>query len=140
MSPLRGSLWMLVLYDVAEQIHLDKLQGLLNTAPLPVQPRFKHPAPEYVRFERAPVVEELGGVAIEASGQQADARMKYFDYGVVSVELELKFEATWEELIRLSNRWINAPEVERCTSELLRGCLAKVAPALRLPYAATLNE
>jgi hypothetical protein len=137
---LRGSLWMLVLYDVAEQIHLDKLQALLNTAPSPAQPRFKHPAPEYVRFERPPVVEELGNVTIEASGQEAQARMKYFDYGVVSVELEVKFEASWEELIRLSNRWITAPEIERCTSELLRARLEKVASALRLPYAARLNE
>jgi hypothetical protein len=140
MRPLRGSLWMLVLYDVAEQIHLDKLQALLNTVPTPAQPRFRHPAPEYVRFERPPVVEELGGVAIEASGQEAQTRVKYFDYGVISVELELKFEASWEELIRLSNRWIMAPEIERCTSELLRARLEKVSPALRLPYAARLNE
>ena len=139
MRPLRGSLWMLVLYDVAEEIHPDKMRTLLNTTPSPAQPSFKHPAPEYVRFERPPVVEEIGDVAIEAT-QQAHARMKYFDYGVVSVELELKFEASWDDLIRLSNRWILAPDVERCTAELLRTRLEKAAPALRLPYAARLNE
>ncbi len=140
MRPLRGSLWMFVLYDVADQIHIEKLQPLLNTTPTPAQPRFRHPAPEYVRFERPPVVEELGGVAIEPSGLEAQARVKYFDYGVVSVELELQFEASWDELIRLSNRWIMAPEIERCTSELLRTRLEKVASALRLPYSAKLNE
>ena len=59
---------------------------------------------------------------------------------MVSVELELQFEASWDELIRLSNRWIMAPEIERCTSELLRTRLEKVASALRLPYSAKLNE
>jgi len=139
MPPLRGSLWVLVLYDVAEQIQLDKLQGLVSTEPAPAQPRFKHPAPEYVRFERPPVVGSPEQIVSE-SGQQFQARIKYFDYGVVSIELELEFEVDWEGLIGLSNRWIMAPEIERCTSELLRKRLDQVAPALHLPYENRLSE
>jgi len=139
MRPLRGSLWVLVLYDVAEQIQLEKLQGLVNTEPARAQPRFKHPAPEYVRFERPPVVEYPEPVAVE-SGQQFQARIKYFDYGVVSVELQLEFEAVWEELIRLANRWIVAPEIERCTAELIRTRLERIAPALHQPYSVRLSE
>ena len=139
MRPLRGSLWVLVLYDVAEQIHLDKLQALVSAAPAPAQPRFKHPAPEYVRFERPPVVQNPEQLVSE-SGQQFRARIKYFDYGVASVELELEFDAGWDELVALSNRWIMAPEIERCTSELMKTRLEQVAPALHLPYSARLSE
>jgi hypothetical protein len=139
MRPLRGSLWVLVLYDVAEQIHLDKLQSLVSAEPEPAQPRFKHPAPEYVRFERPPVVQNPEPLVSE-SGQQFRARIKYFDYGVASVELELEFDAGWDELVALSNRWIMAPEIERCTSELIRKRLEQVAPALHLPYSARLSE
>ena len=57
MWPLRGSFWVLVLYDVAEQIELDQLCNLIGVEPVKPQPSFKHPAPEYVRFERPPVVE-----------------------------------------------------------------------------------
>ncbi len=74
-------MWVLVLYDVAEEIQLEKLQGLVSVERSPAQPRFKHPAPEYVRFARPPVVEYLEPVAI-ASGQQFATRIKYFDYGV----------------------------------------------------------
>ena len=130
---------MLVLYDVAEEIRLDKLQALVSAERSAAQPRFKHPAPGYVRFERPPVVEYPEPVSIP-SGEQFQTRIKYFDYGVISVELELPFEATWEELIRLSNRWISAPETERLTSELLRPRLEKVQPALRLPYPNPLSE
>src|SRR5437773_64275 len=57
MQPLRGSFWALVLYDVAEQIQLDKLRGLIRAEPPRREPSFKHPATEYVRFDRPPVVE-----------------------------------------------------------------------------------
>ncbi len=139
MRPLCGSLWVLVLYDVAEQIQVDKLQELVGAEPVRPQPSFKHPAPEYVRFERPPVVEYREPIVIE-SGEQFAVRIRYFDYGVVSVELELEFEADWDELVRLSNRWISAPEIEKRTSGLLRARLERAAPALTQPYAAWLSE
>jgi hypothetical protein len=130
---------MLVLYDVAEEIRLDKLPALVSAERSAAQPRFKHPAPEYVRFARPPVVEYAEPVSI-ASGEQFQTRIKYFDYGVISVELELEFRATWEELIGLSNRWILSPESDRLTSELLRARLAKVGAALQVPYENPLSE
>lgn len=139
MRPLRGSFWVLVLYDVAEQIQLDKLCNLIGVAPVRPQPSFKHPAPEYVRFERPPVVEIPEPVVAE-TGERFEAQIKYFDYGVVSIELKLQFEADWDELVRLSSHWILAPETERLTSELLRAHLPRVAPALYQAYGSHLNE
>jgi hypothetical protein len=139
MRPLRGSFWVLVLYDVAEEIELDKLSALIGVAPTRPQPSFKHPAPEYVRFERPPVVEHPEPV-ITQTGERFDVQIKYFDYGVVSVELKLQFESDWDELVRLSNRWVLAPETERLTSELLRARLPRVAPSLLQPYETHLNE
>jgi len=139
MRPLRGSFWVLVQYDAAEEIALDRLRNILGAQPTPPQPSFKHPAPEYVRFERPPVIEYAEPIVIE-TGEQFAVRLKYFDYGVVSVELELQFEADWDELVRLSSRWIQAPEVEKRTAELLRPRLERAAPALKLPYTARLSE
>jgi len=139
MRPLRGSFWILVLYDVAEEIQLDKLRKLIGVVPVRPQPSFKHPAPEYVRFERPPVVEYPEPVVTQ-TGERFEAQIKYFDYGVVSVELKLQFEADWDELVRLSNRWILAPETERLTAELLKARLPRAAPALTQAYSAHLNE
>jgi hypothetical protein len=137
--PLKGSFWVLVLYDVAEQIQLDKLRGIVGAEPPRREPTFKHPAPEYVRFERPPVVEYLDPVRL-STGEQFQSRIKYFDYGVVSVELELSFETDWTDLVRLSNRWIAAPEIEKCTGELIRTHLERARPALVQPYASHLSE
>jgi hypothetical protein len=137
--PLKGSFWVLVLYDVAEQIQLDKLRGIVGAEPPRREPSFKHPAPEYVRFERPPVVGYLDPVFL-STGEQFQCRIKYFDYGVISVELELSFETDWNELVRLSNRWIAAPEIEKCTGELVRLHLERARPALIQPYESRLSE
>ncbi|HWE53649.1 MAG TPA: hypothetical protein VG273_27920 [Bryobacteraceae bacterium] len=139
MQPLRGSFFVLVLYDVAEQIELDRLRELQGTATPPREPSFKHPAPEYVRFEQPPVVEYLDPIRI-TPGEQFSARLKYFAYGVVSVELELPFETGWDDLVRLSSRFIAAPEIERRTMELTRKRVAEVSAALIQPYSSWLTE
>ena len=53
-NAIRGSLWAIFLYDVAEQIQLDKLRGILGIEPPAREPRFKHPAPDYVPILRVP--------------------------------------------------------------------------------------
>jgi hypothetical protein len=42
--------------------------------------------------------------------------------------------------VRLSNRWIAAPEIEKCTSELIRTHLERARPALIQPYQSWLSE
>lgn len=139
MPPLRGSFSVLVLYDVADSIDVERLREILGVQPPSREPSFKRPAPEYVRFERPPVVEYLEPVTL-SSGEQFLSRAKYFAYGVVSIELELAFESGWDELVMLTSRFISAPEVERCTLELMRARLKHVSAALQQAYTAWLSE
>ncbi len=139
MMRMRGSFSVLVLYDVAEQVNLERLREILGAQPPGREPSFKHPAPEYVRFERAPVVEYLDPVTL-STGEQFLTRVKYFAYGVASVELELPFELGWEELIQLSNRFVASPETEKCALEVIRSRLKRVEAALVQPYPSWLSE
>ena len=136
---LRGSFWVLVLYDVAERIDLYRLQEILGLGPAAREPRFEHPAPDYVRFERGPVVEYAQPAVLE-TGETFQVSIKYFDYGVVSVELELDFECEWDELVKLSSRWISAAAIEKHTAELVRVHLERAKDALFQPYRRRLNE
>jgi len=138
-ASLKGSFSELVLFDVAEQIDLDKVRTILGAQPPRREPSFKHPAPEYVRFERPPVVEELEPLKI-SSGEQFACRVKYFAYGVASIELELPFELGWSELVALSNRFIANAEMEKCATERIRERLKHVSDALVEPYPSWLNE
>jgi hypothetical protein len=124
--------------DVADSILLDRLRTILDV-PAERSPSFTHPTPEYVRFERPPVVEAVAPIEIEPH-RRIEGKVKYYDYGVVSVELELQFELEWPSLVEQSSRWISGPGTEDRAMKLIRERLRLVAPALVKPYENQLTE
>jgi hypothetical protein len=139
MPACTGSFRALLLYDIAEEIDLVALRGLLAAEPPARSPGFKLPAPGYVRFEYPPILAPCEPIPL-ATGERAEARLKYFDYGVVSLEIEIHFQSEWPDVIALSNRWIDAGEVEQRALRTVREHVAKVRSALRKPYAEWLDE
>jgi hypothetical protein len=142
MQKVSGSFLVLIQYDVAETISLDALRLRLGTGAPAREPKFTHPAPGYVRFEKFPVVEELEPVAI-STGERFQCRLKYFDYGVVSVELELPFTADFDRMVRLSSRWTSATEIETCTANLVKERVERFKAVRGIfvqPYPAFLSE
>jgi len=139
MPACTGSFRALLLYDIAEEIDLVALRGLLAAEPPARSPGFKLPAPGYVRFEHPPIVAPCEPIPL-ATGERAEARLKYFDYGVVSLEIEIHFQSEWPDVIELSNRWIDAGEVEQRALRTVREHVTKVQSALRKPYAEWLDE
>ena len=100
---LQGSVLAIILHDIAEEIRLEELREILGARR--VEPSFKHATPEYVRFEKPPVVERLDPVTL-TSGETIAPQLKYYDYGVISVLLEFSFAADWDDLVRLASRWV----------------------------------
>jgi len=136
---LRGSVLILILFDICEEIRLEELRRILGLQPAGREPSFKHPAPEYVRFENPPVVEAMEKVIL-GTGEELEGRLKYYDYGVLSVEFKLAFEGSWEKLVALSSRYVAGLEIERQAEFLARQRLKRVSPALVKPYEHWLNE
>jgi len=139
MQKVRGSFLVLFQYDVAESISLEALRLRLGSQPPTREPSFTHPAPGYVRFEKFPVVEELKPVVI-SSGEQFLCRLKYFDYGVISAELELPFAADFKEMVTLSSRWTSATEIETCISNLVKERVERFKGVFKQPYPSFLSE
>ncbi|MFN7922146.1 MAG: hypothetical protein U0Q16_18735 [Bryobacteraceae bacterium] len=139
MSKVSGSFRLLYLYDVAEEIDLGELRKLVGSPEQQRNPTFRTLAPEYVRFERPPVVEPIEAVTLE-SGEKLHARLNYFEYGVISLELELPFAFDWHWLVQLSNRWVASPEVERQVIGRVKASAAKYRAAFVKPYETWLTE
>jgi hypothetical protein len=131
MPPCRGSIRAVLLYDVAEEIDLKQVRTLLGTPPPLRAPDFRQPAPNYVRFEQPPVLEATAS---------PDTTLRYFDYGVVSLQIESHFECEWSELVALSHRWIEVGEVESRGLEIARRHVDQIQSALRKPYPAWIDE
>jgi hypothetical protein len=132
--PLQGSILALIQFDVCEEIKLDKLRQLLGARTS--EASFKHQAPEYVRFQRAPVEESLEPLILE-TGERLEGQIKYYDYGVVSLVFELPFSGDWEHLIQLSSRWTSDTNFESLASRIVKKQLERAAPALIKPYELT---
>lgn len=134
---LEGSIVVLNLYDVAEEIRLSDLPSLSGGTRLP--PTYKHPAPEYIRFERPPVIEPLPPLAL-ATGERFEATLQYYDYGVVSLLLRFTLSGSWEELQERAARWISSTLFDELSQQTIRDNLKRVQAALVKPYDKWLSE
>jgi hypothetical protein len=133
-STLRGSAVGLFLFDVCEEVNLDELRTILGARRL--GEGLKHAAAEQLFFERPPVVEN-----VQIPGEsQAQVRVKYYDYGVVSVLFEFPFAGDWPDLISLSSRWISGTDLPTRAEEIAKDRIARTRPALVKPYDTWLSE
>lgn len=128
---LQGAIAVLNLYDVADEIKLGEVRQIIGGTT--IAPTFKHPAPEYVRFERPPVIEPLPPVSLP-SGERFDAALQYYDYGVVSVLLHFNFVGDWEAMQRLSATWISSRVFDELSRQIMRKKLDQLRSALVKPY------
>jgi hypothetical protein len=131
-TPLRGSVLVLIQFDVCEEIRLDVLRKIFGART--AEASFKHQAPGYVRYQRPPVEESLEPLILD-SGERLEGQIKYYDYGVVSLVFELPFSGGWDTLVQLSCRWTSDTNFEALASRVVRQKLERAAPALVKPYA-----
>ncbi|HLX74587.1 MAG TPA: hypothetical protein VKR26_07610 [Terriglobales bacterium] len=135
--PVQGSILVMILYDVCEEIHLDEVRRIVGARP--VAPAFKSAAPAYVRFARPPVVERVEPIVL-AHGERLEAQIKYYDYGVVSIIFELPFAGEWQTLAQLASSWMWEGDFDRHASAIARQKLERARAALVKPYPTWLSE
>ena len=137
-SSLSGSVLVLIQFDVCEELRLDVLQQAVNARTMQ-QPRMKHLAPAYVRYQRPPVIGPLEALELE-SGERLEGEIKYYDYGVVSVVYQLPFNGDWESLVHLASRWVWDVDFASRVEPIVRRKLEGVPDAMVKPYAKWLSE
>ena len=131
---LRGSAVGLFLFDVCEEMKLDEVRSILGARRL--GEGLKHAAAEQLFFERPPVVEE----AQLTGDAKAQVRVKYYDYGVVSILFEFPFTGEWSDLISLSSRWISGTDLPSRAEQIAKEKVARIKLALIKPYDSWLSE
>jgi len=136
---VRGLFRILNFFDIAEAIDLDSLRRLLGPEAAPRSPGFVHLTPEYAQAQTPPLLEAVDPVNL-ASGERLQARIKYYWFGVASVEFTTEFQCEFASLCAQSYRWMNAPEVEQAAEDVLRQHLERFRPALIKPSTKWLDE
>jgi hypothetical protein len=134
---VQGSVLVLLLYDVCEEIRLEELRQIIN-APA-AAPTIKTAAPERICFAHPPVVERIENSSPEG-GAHLEGQIKYYDYGVVSIIHELPFSGSWQSLAELASRWMWDTESEKRACEIAQQRLMRSRRALVKPYKQWLSE
>ena len=132
-----GSILMMMLYEICDEIDLRILEQQFSSGRQSAV--FKHATPEYVKFERPPVIEPAGTVTLE-SGEQFSGTLRFYDYGVVSVLLRSEFQGTWESLQQLGSRLMSSTELDQLTLALVKKRVDGLRPVMRKPYERWLTE
>jgi hypothetical protein len=135
---LTGSVYVLIQFDICEEIRLDHLQQIIASRTVQ-QPSLKHAAPAYVRYQRPPVVVPADPLILD-SGEQLTGEIKYYDYGVVSILFQLPFSGSWESLVRLASRWVWDVDFASRIEPIIRKRLERASSALIKPYPRWLSE
>ena len=123
-----GTLTALYLFDVSESIDLTKLRDLLG-AGSSARLATKTPTPAYVQYQVPPLVidgETVGIPAIAGFG----VRLKFFDYGVVSLALSRAFSGDWSDVVRMGQDYIENATLETRAEDAVRGIVGRCGTAM----------
>jgi len=129
---LRGCIRIFLFYDVGEAFALDKLQALVGPGGGPAQRDFPRRTPEYVRFENPPIIEPSEPVTLR-SGEKVVCSIKYYEYAIVEVQLEVAFQGSWDDLQAQTARWMDAPDLDPEARAVVNRRLQKISATIIRP-------
>jgi hypothetical protein len=116
-------------FDVADTIDLVRVGGLaakgFDRAPLQLR---REATASSIEYETQPIVARL----VDAEGTQA--RIKIFDYGVVSIQLAYSFSGTWAGFAAFTRRLRRDDDLMREARAALDALLPEIAAALDEPH------
>jgi hypothetical protein len=138
-SQLRGSLRKLILFDVGESFNMDKIRSAIGPRGVAVKRSFPRRTPDSVQYGQAPIVERVAAIRL-STGEELACTLKYYEYAVVVVQVEIPFACDWESLIRQVARWIDSDELENHAREVAERRVREIAPDRQRPRERWLQE
>lgn len=128
-----------MLFDVGESFDLEEIQRAIGPQGGPVKRSFPRRTPDYVQYEHAPIVERIAPIRL-ADGEEYACSLKYYEYAVVIVQLEIPFACDWEQLIRHASRWLEFEEVENLARDAAARRIHEIGPKRQRPPDRWLQE
>ena len=106
-----GFTTVLYLFDVAHAIDLDAIRTQLGNRATTATLDDKAPGPARVRYIQPPVIVDGSALGC-AELEHFHVRVKFYEYGVVSLMLSRPFAGSWTELVELGQALIENETLE----------------------------
>ncbi len=127
------------LFDVAEGIDLTKLRAAIGGGAINARLTTKSAAPSYLQYATPPVV--VDGEALDIADVDGfKLRVKFYDYGVLSLALTRPFAGDWPTLLGLSQIYVENVELERRAEKVARKITERFATVMTAGRATFLSE
>ena len=134
-----GFVTALYLFDVAQAIDVAALGADLGALAVPATLDDKSAGPPRLRYVQPPVV--VDGQALACAELDGfHVRVKFYDYGVISLMLTRPFAGSWAELVTLGQTLIENEPLEDHATDACRRIVARITPTLSAPRASYLSE
>ena len=134
-----GSVHAFFLFDVAEAIDLSSLRAQFGDRAGIAQLLDKTPGPPRVRYFQPPVIVDGAAVGVPTLGAFR-VRVKFYDYGVISLMLSQPFAGSWSDLVRLGQDLIESEPLETDAANACVRVVASTRTAFTDVRAAFLSE
>jgi hypothetical protein len=125
-----GRLVAFYLFDVCETVDLSDVARSLGPEAVPARLAPRPATPASIQYDNPPLSFDgqwLGSGVIEGFR----ARIRLFEYGIVSVALSRAFAGDWADLVTRSAELIENTDLEARAEGLCRQAAARLGPALR---------
>jgi hypothetical protein len=129
---------LLYLFDVAEALALDRVPEALTGSS--ASPRIEPAAaPPHVQYQAAPLTfmaSAVGAPLVDG----LDARVRLYDYGVISLALTRRFSGDWSAFAALGPVLIDNPPLDQDAETCCRAIADRLSQALERPRQTFLSE
>jgi len=134
-----GAVHVFYLFDVAQSVDLGKIRAMFGPTAATARLQDKSPGPTRIEYAQPPVV--VDGDLFELETVDGfRTRVKFFDYGVVSLLLSRPFSGSWAEFIRVGQELIESDPLEAKATEMCRRIVRRAGPAFAGERPTLLNE
>ncbi len=134
-----GFVTALYLFDVAQAIDMVALRTRLGDAAASARLDDKTPGPPRLRYAQPPVI--VDGRALQCPSLDGfRVRIKFYDYGVISLMLSRPFEGAWTDLVSLGQSLVESEPLEDHATAACERIVELIRPVLSGIRATFLNE
>ena len=136
---LSGFVTALYLFDVADAIDLGAVKRQLGEHAAVARLDEKSAGPARIHYQQPPVVVDGQTVGL-ADIDGFRVRVKFYDYGVISLMLSRPFRGAWAELAVLGQAFIESEPLEDSASRACLAIIEIIKPALSRLRTSFLSE
>ena len=127
-----GAFFACFVFDVADTIDLTKLGSIAGESTEPAPLLRTIPSPEAIQFAVPPLAANLPPVTLDS--RTASARVKIYDYGVISIRIWFHYSGPWSGLGDLARELRKDDRLANIARRLLEQVLLDCGDALDEPH------